>query len=38
MVKDNKDFLEGGGDDVNFNVKLIIIFIPLSTKIFITTY
>lgn len=25
MVMDNKDFLEGGRDEVNFNVKLIII-------------
>lgn len=25
MVMDNKDFLEGGRDEVNFTVKLIII-------------
>lgn len=25
MVMDTKDFLEGGRDEVNFNVKLIII-------------
>lgn len=35
MVNDSNDFLEGGGEEVNYDVKLIIIRVPLSAKIFL---